>query len=491
MNPEQITLARSAKSGMKTISLAGSTPHSAESLSEILERNNLHNASINIRMMTATGFSVTAVRDVLALAKSYRPNQMPNSYHASHATLAKFIAGEIISRWENLPSTALAANDFTELDHAIRDWFSAQARVLQHVVPCTLFPHRVGSISVGPVVFYHIHDFPTEAFGISRAAFWPSEPPRWQRWFRNVWAAICERSPQSAKPGGFHFEQLIELAAQRHASWMAIVDVSGRAQSESRNTADVATDIALAAIQLISPGTDMRGICRATARAAPVWRADVTRTEDGAMSIGSGNTIPALARSPELIAGHMQAAKPVLESMGRRLTAYLSATSPLPELDEAWCNAAYWYHEALAESLATVAVAKLETAIEVLFRAESMNGSKQRLLSSFDAIFGLKGSDPVNPPNSATVEQLVIAITTARSRILHGTWPTLNTDLPSAKGKPSTSYADVETLTRLLLLNFSIQLDAYQQAGGTTDTTDALLTWIKAQRVANTPPQTP
>ena len=83
----------------------------------------------------------------------------------------------------------------------------------------------------------------------------------------------------------------------------------------------------------------------------------------------------------------------MLESMGRRLADYLAATSPLPDLDEAWCNAAYWYHEALAESLDTVAVPKLETAIEVLFRAESMSGSKQRMLDCFDAIFGLKGND--------------------------------------------------------------------------------------------------
>ena len=56
--------------------------------------------------------------------------------------------------------------------------------------------------------------------------------------------------------------------------------------------------------------------------------------------------------------------------MGRRLSAYLEATSVVPDLDEAWCNVMYWFHEAMAECLDTVAVAKLETSIEVLFRAE-------------------------------------------------------------------------------------------------------------------------
>ena len=228
----------------------------------------------------------------------------------------------------------------------------------------------------------------------------------------------------------------------------------------------------------------MRGLARATGRAAPIWRADLSKLEGAGFSVSSGNRLPALARSPELIVLHLASAKPLLESMGRRLTAYLAATSPLPDLDEAWCNSAYWYHEALAESLDTVAVAKLETAIEVLFRAESMSGSKQRLLESFDAMFGLEGSDFVNPPSTVTVEQLVVAITTARSRVLHGTWPTLHTDLPTAKGKPAVTYGDVEFLTRALLLQFSIWMDAYQAAGRTDDTTDAFVAWIKSERLA-------
>jgi hypothetical protein len=314
--------------------------------------------------------------------------------------------------------------------------------------------------------------------------FWPKPPTRWKQWLRNVWAAIREKHVLPAKPGDFHFEQLIELAVQRYANWIALVDVPGRAIDESNNAAVIAADIALAAVQLVCPGDDMRGLARATGRAAPVWRAGVSKESSGSINTATTNRLPALARAPELLVQHLALARPLLESMGRRLAAYLAATSPLPDLDEAWCNAAYWYHEALAEKLDTVAVAKLETAIEVLFRAENMSLSKQRLLRSFDAIFGLKGSDPLNPASTVTVEQLVIAITTARSRVLHGTWPTLQTDLPTAKGEHSVTYGDVESLTRMLLLQFSAHIDAYQAAGMTDDTTDALVAWIKNERVA-------
>jgi len=160
------------------------------------------------------------------------------------------------------------------------------------------------------------------------------------------------------------------------------------------------------------------------------------------------------------------------------LTAYVHAEGAFPTLNEAWCNAAYWYHEALAEPLDTVAVAKLETAIEVLMRAESMKGSKRRLLEAFKTFLGLSDSDLV-AENGPTVDELVAAITTARSRILHGTWPTLHTDLPSAKGKPTIAFATVEEVARLLLLFFAKHLDAYADDGQSEDDTAAFLSWIR------------
>jgi hypothetical protein len=168
--------------------------------------------------------------------------------------------------------------------------------------------------------------------------------------------------------------------------------------------------------------------------------------------------------------------------MGRRLNGFLDDSSAVPDLDEAWCNAAYWYHEALAETLDTVAVAKLETAIEVLFRAESMSGSKRRLQDSFDVFFGLSPKDKVAPASTVTVEQFVEAITTARSRVLHGTWPTLQFDLPANKSSQTVSYGEVEKLTRTLLLCSSVQLDAYIDTGAAIDTTDAFFSWMKSER---------
>ena len=81
-----------------------------------------------------------------------------------------------------------------------------------------------------------------------------------------------------------------------------------------------------------------------------------------------------------------------------------------------------------------------------------------------------------------TVEQFALAITTARSRVLHGTWPTIHTDLPGYKKQQPVSFQDVETLARTLLLAVAEQIEAYVDAGQTNDSTDDLLTWIKSRR---------
>lgn len=486
MTPEQEELCRDALDGAKTIPLTGPFPLGTDELDKVFEQHGIRNGSINFHDETVTGFTQAGMVAVAALAKTFRPSQSQNSYRASNATLAKVLAGHVMGKWRGRTSSSLAPSDFDQVQTVVDEWFASQIEVREHVVPCTLFPYPTASFVIGPVTFRHISVLATDEFEISRDDFWPQESPFWKRWLQGVWAAIRRRPVSPPKVVGFQFSTLIKFANGRNAPWMGFVKVTGRPEAESIRSADIVTDIALAIIQLVSPGDDMRSIARASARAAPIWRVDVSRIESGGLNVGTRNQLPALARSPEAIADHLMAAEPAFQSMGRRLTAFLDASSPVPDLDEAWCNAAYWYHEALAETLDTVAVAKLETAIEVLFRAENMSGSKRRLLESFDVFFGLNRGDPIVLNGAVTVEQFVEAITTARSRVLHGTWPTLQFDLPANKSNLTVSYRDVEFLTRTLLLCFSIQLDAYIAAGNPSGTTDAFFGWIKAERAAQT-----
>ena len=482
MTPEQEQFYRVALSGLKSVSVARSQPHDTDSLTDVLQSAGIQSATINIASLTAIGFTPPAMAAIGSLAKSYRSGPAGNSQKSNNEAVAKQIAEHMVQRWRERVGGTPTPADFIALDDAVDALFAALTTVRRHLVPCVLFPHPLQPFSVGAVAFYPLRDFPTDQFGVPADQVWPKPPSRFRRWRTEVWAALRERKPSWPRPGGFMFDDLIALAVTRGAGWTAVVEVSGRAPAQSTITADFAADIALAAIQLICPGPDMRKVTRATGRAAPVGRSDVSKEIDGQLSTGLANHHPALARSPELIAVHLAKAAPFLQSMGRRLTAYLSGDSALPRLDESWCNAAYWYHEALAETLDTVSIAKLETAIEVLFRAESMPGSKARVVQSFDALFGLNKGDAHPLLSGLTVEQFADAITAARSRVLHGTWPTLHPDPPISKGKPSVTYVQVEAVTRLLLLEMSLQLDAYGLAGQTADTIDGLAAWVKGQR---------
>ncbi|AMB45063.1 hypothetical protein [Methylobacterium sp. AMS5] len=470
MNPQQSELVRKSIADLKTISLSSSEPHNDRSLSTVMNAAGINHGFVDFAGESATGFSNEGMAIIAALAKTYRPEGDRRSHQVSNETLTKTISASIAQKWRDTDRTNIQQSDIDSLGETIDRWLADLNQTRLHVVPCALPPYVAPSFQIGPVCFHHVSNFPTGQFGIQQSEFWPT---------------ATEENP-NPKPGGFHFERLLELATERRAPWLAVVEVSGRAIHESITAADVATDIALGALQIAAPGLNIRNISRATARAPVFWRVD-PYYRDGQISENNSNLQPALTIHPDLFADVItNKVSSALNVMGKRLSDYLQATSAVPDLDEAWCNAAYWFHEALAETLETVAVVKLETAIEVLFRAENMSGSKSRIIKAFDTIFGLT-KDDVFSGSGITVEQFTLAVTTARSRVVHGTWPTIHTDLPGYKKNQPVARGELEMVASSLLIEFAHQVDAYVKAGQTADETDALLDWIKAQRQPSAP----
>ena len=134
----------------------------------------------------------------------------------------------------------------------------------------------------------------------------------------------------------------------------------------------------------------------------------------------------------------------MIRSVGRRVDAYVRGGSKLPKLEQAWCDAAYWFHEGLAETLDSIAVAKLETAIEVLLGAESAAKSEKRLCEALHAFHGVNEDDPIATDPSTSIKQYVKRIVGPRSRFLHGTWSTLGENAEATR-------ADAEALSWGLL----------------------------------------
>lgn len=171
----------------------------------------------------------------------------------------------------------------------------------------------------------------------------------------------------------------------------------------------------------------------------------------------------------------------ILTSAGERIRSFITGGGTLPKLEMAWCNGAFWFHEALAEPLATVAIAKLETAIENLFGSSSLGESKKRILRALQGVLGLKRDDPIAPGASITVSTYVEKIVEVRSRILHGNWSTLTEELPIGR-------EEVASLTRSLLMHYTQQIDAYAATPNSVDEAVQFLDWIVAQRAAQAAP---
>lgn len=166
-------------------------------------------------------------------------------------------------------------------------------------------------------------------------------------------------------------------------------------------------------------------------------------------------------------------------AMGQLIAAYVSGEETLPTLKQAWCNAVYWFHEGMSEPLDTVAIVKLETAIENLFSASSTKGSKRRILDGVKGMFGVETSNNINQSSTITFEGLVNDIIEERSRILHGNWSTL-----SARDH-GIDRGIVEGSAKFFLIKYPRLLEKYAKETGTPpkDEAQAFLEWIvKLQR---------
>lgn len=165
-------------------------------------------------------------------------------------------------------------------------------------------------------------------------------------------------------------------------------------------------------------------------------------------------------------------------AVGNCVRSFATGAFRLPKLEQAWCDAAYWLHQGLAEPLDSIAVAKLETAIEVLLHAESSSGSEKRIITALETYYGLKPGDPITLESQTTAKQFAKGFVRDRFRVLHRTWSTLNVRLGGSRDS-------LENPAVTLVRATATELDAYIQNPSPTDDTEAFLVWVKARREAN------
>ena len=391
----------------------------------------------------AYGFNEEGGKALSSFAK-LQAQKLPNGGRGiSDDALTQSVATQTLAQFHHSARTNIETEDLATFETALQNWYSAQTIELQHFVPCTIIL-RACSISVGPVLFIDADQWLHDQ-GYTRGA------------------------PQSE----IKFGPFIQAMNERSATWVAVVRTSGLDRTLGQEMANLAVDIALVAIQLVVPINFSRNVARITARTHPAWTGSICTAGTQTHSTVTRND-PGLGLDAGAFDQFIDQQRGIVDSVGRRVAAFISRNSLTPTLDQAWCDAAYWLREGLAEPLDTIAVAKLETALEVLLFAQSTQGSEARLRSAFLSFYGLQPSDTITTHSKITVNEFVKSVVSQRSRILHGTLSTLDFDMAHVR-------RDVELLCWDLLRRSTLELDLYIMEPSYADDVERFLKWV-AQR---------
>jgi hypothetical protein len=343
---------------------------------------------------------------------------------------------------------SIGGADVLVLEARLADWFAKRAGTQTVFVPCMISPWRSPRFSIGPVSFIFLQDVPTSEY--------------------------LPRGDSPAEATFYGVTNLLDAMRKERAHWLAIVDVEGCDKPRAQQIADLAVDMAIVALQLAAPYLGTKNMSRLAARRGPGMQLTLTLS-DGQYSGGWSNLEPGITIGDGTLGKIVDETAPVITAVGNRVRSFATGTFRLPRLEQAWCDAAYWLHEGLAEPLDSIAVAKLETAIEVLLHAESASGSESRIVAALETFYGLEANDPIAPNTETTVKEFAHGFVRDRSRVLHGTWSTLNATLAASRDS-------LENFAVTLARASAVEIDAYIQSLSPTDDTESFLTWVKSRQ---------
>lgn len=421
-----------------------------EEATAFLTQDGILHGRFSMAIGMLTGFPASGAAAVADLARDLRHRKPALAHGVALPELATAIASEILDRFGAARAPTADAAAWSAIETALDSWFAASAIPRRHYVPSAIIADRAAPFDIGSISFVHAADLASHERGLQQDAM-----------------AEVTVGP------------LLQALRERAASWIAIVEVDGCHPSRSSELADLAVDVAIGALQLVIPANYARPMARVTARTAPPWRGNLHvaagQVHSSIQNMEAGHGLSAAAFD-QMVAG----AKPLLDAAGKSVDVFLTRQGSLTNLRQAWCDGLYWFHEALAESLATVATTKFETAIEALLRAESSPKSEARMRDAVKVLTGLGPKDLLPGSSTLTVEKFAKELVRARSKVPHGTLSTLLGDVAAERNT-------LAQLARDFLLVFALQIEAFEASPNANDDRDSLLQWIEAQRTAAAP----
>lgn len=419
------------------------------------DKHRLHHASLDVPDQVATGFSAEGAASIRELAKELRRgSRVWRKAVTLHQADAKF-GVELRLILEANPKLEIEEL-LSRLSERMVAW-AADMAPRRHAIPIALVPQRLTRFDIGPVAFVHRDDLDAaDLVAGPKGADLPTD----------------ERHRLA-------LARIDKSLATRNACWLALVTVSNREKDVSIATANNAVDIALGALQAMAGVPTLNNVGRVGGRLHNWDCYDSWFTVSGHPGFNQTARPPGHGIEVGAFETWLAETEPALRAAGQCIHAYLEG-EPFPRLHEAWCEAAYWYHEAMAEHLDTMRIARLETSLEVLLRAEKSSGSTSRILGGLEAVLGMDASVNVGVVRTITIRELVEEVVQSRSRVLHGTWPTLGSDLPV-----TVQVADLAILVRRLIGLFAVKLERYAVDRDHKDDVAVFLDWVRNQRLSD------
>lgn len=347
-------------------------------------------------------------------------------------------------------SSTVGNEDAESLFAHFEKWLADKASSQRVFVPCVISQTPAPRFEIGPVTFEFIDRVVT-------SDFYP----------------LTAENPALGRRG---FDNLVEWMREGAANWLARVPVDGCEHRRAQEIAELAVDLAIVAFQLAAPNYDTRTMSRLDARRG-TWQKRTLSEINGHYNFGWTRKEPGMAIGSGTLPDIIVKAAPIFAAVGNVVRSFASGSFRLPKLERAWCDAAYWLHQALAESIDTIAIAKLETALEVLFSAESSKGSERRMLEIVGVFFGLGPDDVIAPGSQLSAQKFARNLVRDRSRILHGTWSTLN-----ARG---IDRAGMEGFAVTVIRAAVVELEAYAQFADPADDIGKFLSWVRQRKLTS------
>ena len=433
---EMVAVLELLRQNLQVVQIPPDTPDAGD----FIRRTRILGASVNPLSGVITGFLVEHAMHVVSLATALR-DENPNFVVGTNPSVFEYqTLHTIIDLFQAEPDVTVEQRHLDQIRGSLATWLTQASELKTFFVPCAITPRAGNAFDVGPVNFRYRDKFIEDAGKHMNPA---------------VKALI--------------YGEFMKALDERYGNWVAQLDIQHREPERASDVADTAVDLAITTLKIIFPGPLDRAH-RVTARAIPAWRTSTfvtaTSSHPGVENLESGRLI-----SEQDFNAFTKANTAFFTSAGRCIEAYIRGGLPFQTLMQAWCDAAYWFNEAVMEPYETVAVAKYETSIENLMRAENAKGSNKRIRTAFKAFFDLEPED--NVAGLFTVESLAEDIVTARSRVYHGTLSTL-------VDEPAIKLMDAKAVANALLIHYILGLDLYMAAPGATDDISAFLAWVSS-----------